>query len=132
MTTRLTSAVVMATLALGSVLVSVWTFVALVIAAGVTVAWEWGRLVRKTAFDGIASIQAAAVAAVAVATALSRPGVALIVTALALGGTVLLSRHPHRTGRFWHRHSVLPAWSMVWLRADPTLGATALHLLVVA
>ena len=35
MTTRLASAVVMAVLALGSVVVSIWTFVALVIAAGV-------------------------------------------------------------------------------------------------
>jgi len=39
---------------------------ALVIAAGVTVSWEWGRLVRKAGFDGIALIQAASVAVVAV------------------------------------------------------------------
>jgi phosphatidate cytidylyltransferase len=135
MTTRLASAVVMAVLALASALVSVWTFVALVIAAGVTVAWEWGRLVRKAGFDGIASLQAAAVAAVAVAIALSRPGVALIATALALGGIVLLSRSSATLA--WSflgiAYSVLPAWSLVWLRSDPALGATALlYLLVVA
>jgi len=135
MTTRLVSAVVMAVLALGSVLVSLWTFVALVIAAGVTVAWEWGRLVRKAGFDGIASIQAASVAAVAVAIALSRPGLALIATALALGGTVLLGLSSATLG--WSllgiAYSVLPAAAMVWLRADPTLGAMALlYLLVVA
>ena len=57
MTTRLASAVVMGALALGSVLVSVWTFVALAIAAGVTVAWEWGRLVRRAGFDAIAGVR---------------------------------------------------------------------------
>jgi hypothetical protein len=40
MPTRLASAVVMAALALGSVVASIWTFVALAIAAGVIVAWE--------------------------------------------------------------------------------------------
>jgi phosphatidate cytidylyltransferase len=135
MTTRLASALVLAVLALGTVLVSVWTFVALVIAAGVTVAWEWGRLVRKAGFDGIASIQAASVAAVAVTMALSRPGLALIATVVALAGTLLLGLSSATLG--WSllgiAYSVLPASAMVWLRADPTLGAMALvYLLVVA
>lgn len=135
MTTRLASAVVMGALALGSVLVSVWTFVALAIAAGVTVAWEWGRLVRRAGFDAIAGVQSAAVAAVAAAIALSRPGLALLATALALGGTVLLGLSSATLG--WSLlgivYSVLPASAMVWLRADPTLGAMALlYLLVVA
>ena len=135
MTTRLASAVVMGALALGSVLVSLWTFVALVIAAGVTVAWEWGRLVRGAGFDAIAGVQSAAVAAVAVAIALSRPGLALLATALALGGTALLGLSS--TTLSWSIlglvYSVLPASAMVWLRADPALGATALlYLLVVA
>jgi phosphatidate cytidylyltransferase len=135
MTTRLASAVVMAALALGSVLASAWTFVALVIAAGVTVAWEWGRLVRKGGFDAIAGLQSAAVAAIAVAIALSRPGLALIAAILALAGTGILGFSSATLG--WSllgiAYSVLPAWSMVWLRSDPTLGATALlYLLVVA
>jgi phosphatidate cytidylyltransferase len=135
MMTRLASAIVMAALALGSVLVSVWTFVALVIAAGVTVSWEWGRLVRKAGFDAIAGIQSAAVASVAVAMALSRPGLALIAAILALAGTGLLAISSATVG--WSllgiAYSVLPAWSMVWLRSDPTLGSTALlYLLLVA
>jgi phosphatidate cytidylyltransferase len=135
MATRLASAVVMAALALGSVVVSVWTFVALVIAAGVTVAWEWGRLVRKAGFDAIAALQAAAVAVVAVAIVLSHPGIAAIATILALAGTGLLALSSATLG--WSlmgiAYSVLPAWSMVWLRSDPTLGAAALlFLLVVA
>jgi len=135
MLTRLVSAIVMAALALGSVLASVWTFVALVIAAGVTVSWEWGRLVRKVGFDAIAGIQSAAVASVAVAVALSRPGLALIAAIVALVGTGLLAVSSATVG--WSllgiAYSVLSTWSMVWLRSDPTLGATALlYLLLVA
>lgn len=135
MLTRLVSAIVMAALALGSALVSVWTFVALVIAAGVTVSWEWGRLVRKAGFDAIAGIQSAAVASVAVAVALSRPGLALIAAIVALVGTGLLAVSSLTVG--WSllgiAYSVLSTWSMVWLRSDPTLGATALlYLLLVA
>jgi phosphatidate cytidylyltransferase len=135
MLTRLVSAIVMAALALGSALVSVWTFVALVIAAGVTVSWEWGRLVRKAGFDAIAGIQSAAVASVAVAVALSRPGLALIAAIVALVGTGLLAVSSATVG--WSllgiAYSVLSTWSMVWLRSDPTLGATALlYLLLVA
>ena len=133
--TRLVSAIVMAALALGSVLASVWTFVALVIAAGVTVSWEWGRLVRKVGFDAIAGIQSAAVASVAVAVAMSRPGLALIAAIVALAGTGLLAVSSATVG--WSllgiAYSVLSTWSMVWLRSDPTLGATALlYLLLVA
>jgi len=133
--TRLVSAIVMAALALGSVLASVWTFVALVIAAGVTVSWEWGRLVRKVGFDAIAGIQSAAVASVAVAVALSRPGLALIAAIVALVGTGLLAVSSATVG--WSllgiAYSVLSTWSMVWLRSDSTLGAAALlYLLLVA
>jgi phosphatidate cytidylyltransferase len=135
MTTRLLSAVIMAALALGSVLVSIWTFVALVIAAGVAVSWEWGRLIRQAGFDAIAVLQSAAVAIIAVAVALSRPGLALIVAALALAGTGFLGFASATLG--WSllgiACSVLPAWSMVWLRTDLTIGATALlYLLVVS
>jgi CDP-diglyceride synthetase len=111
MTTRLTSAVVMAVLALGSVVVSIWTFVALAIASGVIVSWEWGRLVRKAGFDAIAMMQSAAVAAVAVTVAVSRPGLALIATVLALAGTGLAAASSPTLG--WSllgiAYSVLPA-----------------------
>jgi len=134
MLTRLVSAIVMAALALGSVLASAWTFVALVIAAGVTVSWEWGRLVREAGFDAIAGIQSAAVASVAVAVALSQPGLALIAAIVALVGTGLLAVSSATVG--WSllgiAYSVLSTWSMVWLRSDPTLGAAALlYLLLV-
>src|SRR5262245_6295360 len=134
MPTRLISAVVMAVLALGSVVASIWTFVALAIASGVIVSWEWGRLVRKSGFDAIAMMQCAAVAAVAVTVAVFRPGLALIATALALTGTGLAASSPTLGWSLLGiAYSVLPAWSMVWLRSDQALGATALlYLLAVA
>lgn len=128
MLTRIGSAVVLAALALGAVVASPWTFTALVIAAGVTVAWEWGRLVRGRGFDGIAAVQSAAVAAVAVFLTVARPDLALVTVAAALIGTVVFGLASHTLG--WSvaglAYSVLPAWAMVWLRSDQSFGAAAL------
>ncbi len=128
MATRIASALVLGALALAAVIVSPWTFAALVIVAGVTVAWEWGRLVRGTSFDAIALIQAAAIAAIAVLVTISRPELALVAAAAALAGTGFLGLSSRTLG--WSllglAYSVLPAWSMVWLRSDPAWGATAL------
>ncbi|MGB2931968.1 MAG: hypothetical protein WBB88_06385, partial [Methyloceanibacter sp.] len=54
--TRIASALVLGALALAAVIVRPWTFAALVIVAGIAVAWEWGRLVRGASFDAIALI----------------------------------------------------------------------------
>jgi len=128
MATRMVSAVVLAVFALGAVVASPWTFAALVIAAGVTVAWEWGRLVRGRGFDGTAAIQATAVAAIVVFITLARPDLALIAAAVALAGTAMLGFSSSTLG--WSlaglAYSVLPAWAMVWLRSDQTFGAAAL------
>ncbi len=128
MAKRMASAVVLGALALGAVVASPWTFAALVIAAGVTVAWEWGRLVRGEGFDGTAAIQAIAVAAIAVSLTLARPDLALIAAGAALVGTVLLGLSSNTLG--WSLaglvYSILPAWAMVWLRSDQTFGAAAL------
>jgi phosphatidate cytidylyltransferase len=126
---RIASAVVLGALALAAVIASPWTFAALVIASGVTVAWEWGRLVRGTSFDGIAMIQAAAVAAIAAFLNLSRPDLALVAAAAALIGTGALglsSRNTLGWSLLGLAYSVLPAWCLVWLRSDETWGATAL------
>ena len=122
------SAVVLAVLALGAVVASPWSFAALVIAAGVAVAWEWGRLVRGRSFDGTAAIQAAAVAAIAVSVTLARPDLALVAVAAALAGTAIFGLSSDTLG--WSlaglAYLVLPAWAMVWLRSDPTFGAASL------
>jgi len=128
MATRMASAVVLGALALGAVVASPWTFAALVIAAGVTVAWEWGRLVRGRGFDGAAAIQAIAVAAIAVSVTLARPDLALIAAGAAVAGTALLGLSSNTLG--WSLaglvYSILPTWAMVWLRSDQNFGAAAL------
>ena len=126
--TRIASALVLGALALAAVIVSPWTFAALVIVAGVAVAWEWGRLVRGASFDAIALIQAAAIAAIAVLVTISRPELALVAAAAAFAGTGFLGLSSGTLG--WSllglAYSVLPAWSMVWLRSDPAWGTIAL------
>ena len=132
---RLTSAFVLGAVALGAVLASPWTFLVLVIAGGVIVAWEWGRLTRGTRFDAIAAIQTAAVAAIAILVALAQPGLALFALAAAIVFICLLGL---KSGAFaWPvaglLYAALPAWSLVWLRGDPALGTIALlYLLAVA
>ena len=128
MVKRIGSALVLAAVALGAVVASPWTFVVLVIAAGATIAWEWGRLVRGGGWDAIALLQAAGVAAVAISRhpRPSRPR----------AWSSCLRRYRHRlvsvsTGRLvWSllglAYAALPAWALVWLRSDETLGVAAL------
>lgn len=128
MLTRVASALVLAAIALGAVVTGPWTFVLLVVAAGGAVAWEWGRLVRGTGLDGIAIVQATAVAAVAIVVTLGRPGFALIALACAGG---LISLASLSSGKpVWSlaglAYAALPAWALVWLRSDSDLGVAAL------
>lgn len=140
MLTRILSALVLGTVALAAVILSPWSFAALVIVCGIAVAWEWGRLVRGVEFDAIFALQAGAVAAIAIFVTLSRPGLALLAVAVAFIGTAilgLLGRAETRATLPWSlaglAYSVLPAWAMVWLRGDPSLGTIALlYLFVVA
>jgi phosphatidate cytidylyltransferase len=133
MLTRIFSALVLATIALAAVVVSPWTFAALVIVCGIAVAWEWGRLVRDREFDAIFVLQAAAVAAIAIFVTVGRLDLAIAAVAVAFAGTVVIGMASGRVG--WSLagliYSVLPAWSMVWLRSDAELGATALLFLFV-
>lgn len=131
---RVASAVVLAALALGATIFSPWTFLILVMAGGVIVAWEWGRLTRGNGFDGTAVVAGVSVAAVAVFVSFGRPDFALFVftaACIAIGLTAA-------TGRAgWSlvglAYAALPAFALVWLRSDLSLGATAvLYLFAVA
>jgi phosphatidate cytidylyltransferase len=128
MVKRIASALVLGAVALGAVVVSPWTFVVLVIAASATIAWEWGRLVRGGGWDAIALLQTAGVAAVAICVTLGRPGLALAGLACAAIAIAFVSLS---TGRLiWSllglAYAALPAWALVWLRSDESLGVTAL------
>jgi phosphatidate cytidylyltransferase len=128
MVKRVASALVLAAIALGAVVTSPWTFALLVVAASAAVTWEWGRLVRGIGLDGIAIVQATAVAAVAILVTLGHPGFALIALVCAGG---LISLASLSSGKLvWSLAGLacaaLPAWALVWLRSDSDLGVAAL------
>jgi phosphatidate cytidylyltransferase len=128
MVKRVASALVLAAIALGAVVTSPWTFALLVVAAGAAVTWEWGRLVRGIGLDGIAIVQATAIAAVAILVTLGHPGFTLIALVCA-GGLVSLASLS--SGKLvWSLAGLacaaLPAWGLVWLRSDSDLGVAAL------
>lgn len=132
---RLASAFVLAAIALGAVIASPWSFLALVIVAGGLLLWEWGGLTRGSGFDGTALIEAVCVAAVAILVALGRPDLALLIlgatsVALAFGSVSKPRAAWALTGL---AYVAFPAWALVWLRDDPKLGVMAvLFVLAVA
>jgi phosphatidate cytidylyltransferase len=131
---RLASALVLAALALVALIASPWTFLLLVMCSAVIVAWEWGRLTRGNGFDGTALIQAVTVATVAIFVALHGPDLALFVLAAAAAAIAVVSGI---STSGWSLagllYAALPAAALVWLRGDPTFGATAvLYLFAVA
>lgn len=132
---RVASALVLAVVALGAAIASPWSFVLLVMAAGVIISWEWGRLVGGSGFDRVAVIEAIGVAALAVLVTLGRPDLALIALAATVAAIGFASIASNTLG--WSlaglAYAALPAWALVWLRSDQSLGAVAvLYLFAVA
>jgi phosphatidate cytidylyltransferase len=125
---RIASALVLAFVAIGATILSPWTFLALVILASAAIAWEWGRLVRDTGFDPAALAQMISVAAAAILVALGRMDLALLVFVIAVGIVAALGRPKSRA--VWSAIGVvyvaLPVASLLWLRWDAGLGATAI------
>lgn len=129
---RVASAVVLAIVALGAVIASPWSFAVLVIVAGGIVAWEWGKLVRGTGADLIALVVALTVAAIALLVTLGRIDAALISIPVALAAVWALSLGSQNAA--WSilgvAYAALPAFALVWLRSDPTLGLAAMLFLL--
>jgi len=129
---RVASAVVLAIVALGAVIASPWSFGVLVIVAGGIVAWEWGKLVRGTGADLIALVVALTVAAIALLVTLGRIDAALISIPVALAAVWALSLGSQNAA--WSilgvAYAALPAFALVWLRSDPTLGLAAMLFLL--
>jgi len=132
---RIASAVVLAIVALGAVIVSPWSFAVLVVVAGTIVAWEWGKLVRGNGTDLIAFVVAFTVAIIAVLATLGKIDTALVIVAISFAAVAALSLGSQNWS--WSvlglGYAALPAFALAWLRGDPTLGLAALlYLLAVA
>jgi phosphatidate cytidylyltransferase len=129
---RVASAVVLAIVALGAVIACPWSFAVLVIVAGGIVACEWGKLVRGTGADLIALVVALTVAAIALLVTLGRIDAALISIPVALAAVWALSLGSQNAA--WSilgvAYAALPAFALVWLRSDPTLGLAAMLFLL--
>lgn len=132
---RVASAVVLAIVALGAVIASPWSFTVLVIVAGGIVAWEWGKLVRGTGSDLIALIGALTVAAIVMLVTLGKIDSALLPIPISVAAVWALSFGSRNA--IWSMlglaYAALPAFALVWLRSDATLGLAAmLYLLAVS
>jgi phosphatidate cytidylyltransferase len=125
---RLASAIVLAAVALGAAAYSPWSFVALVMAGAVIGAWEWGRLTRDASFDGTFVIEAVGVSIVAILVMLGRHDLALFVLVGAAVAIASVGSSANAIG--WSlaglAYAALPAWVLVWLRSDPSLGVAAI------
>ena len=132
---RVASAMVLAALALGATVLSPWTFLILVMAGSVILAWEWGRLTRGNGFDGTALISAVSVASLATLVSVGRSDLALFLLAAAFAAIGLTASSPGQAG--WSfaglAYAALPAFALVWLRSDQAFGAMAvLYIFAVA
>jgi phosphatidate cytidylyltransferase len=124
---RAGSAFLLAAVTLGAIVASPWTFLLLMIVAGAILAWEWGRLVRGRGVDAIALIQAAGIAAVAIAAMLGRFDLALavLIAALIVIGLVSFASSHAGSSIAGLLYTALPIGALVWLRSDPAYGIAA-------
>jgi phosphatidate cytidylyltransferase len=132
---RVASALVLAAVALGAVIVSPWSFLLLVVVAAGLLTWEWGGLTRGNGFDATSLIQTVCVTALAILATLGKPQLILFI----LGATAItvafsgISRSRAAWALGGLAYTAFPAWALMWLRSDPDLGVSAvLYLLAVA
>lgn len=125
---RAASAIVLLALALAATLARPWTFLLLVMVAGIVLAWEWGKLVRGDGFDAIALIQAVSSGAVAIMVFVGRFDLALLLLAapLAVIGFANFAANHVAWSLAGLLITALPMAALVWLRGDPNYGALAL------
>lgn len=129
---RLASGIVLAGAALALTWAGSLAFAALVLAVALIVAWEWGRIVRKSDFDTIFIVNAAVVV---MGVALTIMGLTLLGLLAILVGAILAAllgfEQLGRMSSLGVLYSGLPAVALVWFRSAPELGlAAALFLLI--
>jgi phosphatidate cytidylyltransferase len=127
---RLASGFALAGIAFGLTYAGPLAFALLVLACALVISWEWGRLVRGTAFDLGFYIHAAAVV---IAIVLAAAGYAALgVAVLAIAAIILVPLYVGRGARLSALgvfYSGLPSVALLWLRSDEPYGFLAVLLL---
>lgn len=123
---RLISGSLLAAIAFGLAYAGPLPFAALVLLCAVVIAWEWGRLVRRAAFDLGFFVQAIAVTVAIVLAGLGYAALAL--AALAIAAITLVPLYFGRGARLSALgvfYVGLPAISLLWMRSDDPYGFLA-------
>ena len=123
---RLIAGLVMAAVALAMTWFGVWTFAILVLAVALIVVWEWGRIVRKSDFDTILGVHAAAVVAAVWLAVMGYAAMALLALAVgAILATLLGFEKLGRISGLGVLYAGLPAVALVWFRVGEPYGLEA-------
>lgn len=128
---RIASALVLAPLAAAVAYLGGWFFVAMWVAAGAGMLWEWAGLALRPSRAAVAALGGAAFAGAGFLFHTGRPGAALVLLLAAAAGAALLARQAPG----WASAGVLYAGAVVaapvLLRGDDELGLAAIVLLFV-
>ncbi len=128
---RVLSGIILAAIAIATILAGPLPLAVMLALVGTVVAWEWGRMVRGTEIDAAMSAHVATVVAGIVLTGMGLAGPAILGVLIGTILTGLLS---------FGRHSVLsavgvlfaalPGIALLWLRRDEPLGVHAVFFVV--
>lgn len=128
---RIASGLVLAAIALALNYAGLGWLALLVLAVGLIMSWEWGRVVGRGELDAALIVHALAVIAAVLLSVLGLPalGALVILAAMAVVALVELGRRPVISA-LGVAYVGLPAVALLWLRGDEPLGAAAVLLLL--
>lgn len=129
---RIASGLVLAAIALSLNYAGLGWFAALVLAIGLIMSWEWGRVVGRGEVDAALIVHGLAVAIAVLLAVLGLPAMGAVVIIVAMGVVALVEsgRRP-AISALGVAYVGLPAVALLWLRGDEPLGAAAVLFVLV-
>lgn len=123
---RLVSGVILGLAALMLTWINPWTFACLVIAVGLIVAWEWGRIVRKAEQDAILIVHLVSVLAAGLLSATGLPMLGMLSACVgAIIAGILGFDKLGRVSALGVLYAAFPVVSLIWIRNGAVLGVQA-------
>ncbi len=134
--TRVVSALVLGSLALGLTFAGPLAFALLVTLFLGVLAWEWGRLVCSSGIDAAVLVQTGTAGAASVLAANGCPSCGLLVVLIGTASVFVLRRLRLGIAQSWWSatgvyYAGLPALALVWIRTDPDHGLSAILFLFI-